>query len=274
MSESRFDLAILVRETKLLAKQAGLDVRVYLAGPAAAEVQKRYEQASPGVETTFVVTDTWKEARQTFFGDVKDSDLVVLPQSRRDSALWTPTLDRLPELMAGMFPRTNLLVIYPSLLGEKPLTGPVALPASQSFPALRGVDLDTAFRDQERITRLVQGGLPEDPAMAAEAIPLLVDSANLTPVDLADGVLLLHAHCGDRESPMLLVGYGRGEGAFFAQPESPHLLLALLSPRGDAPELHLRSLAQVAKRFRTPEVVSALPECRKASDVCSLLSPN
>jgi mannitol/fructose-specific phosphotransferase system IIA component (Ntr-type) len=49
-------------------------------------------------------------------------------------------------------------------------------------------------------------------------------------------------------------------------------VLALLSPKSDAPEIHLRSLAQVAKRFRQENVRDHLTEARTAEDVCRLLS--
>lgn len=275
LAEHRSDLGVLVRETKLLAKQAGLDLVVYLAGPASGDIQKRFEDASPGVETRFEVAGTWKEARQKLFAETRESDVLVLPQIRRDTALWTPTLDKLPELVAKTFPRTNLLVVYPAVrdLSEE-VSGPVALPASQGFPALRGVDLDPDLSDEARVSALVREGLPDDPPMAEEAIPLLVDSANLTPVELRDDTLLLHAHCGERKEPLLLVGHGGGEGGFFEQENTPRVLVALLSPRGDAPELHLRSLAQVAKRFRAPGVERAMEEARSASQVCNALSDN
>ena len=275
LAEHRSDLAVLVRESKLLAKQAGLDLVVYLAGPASGEIRKRFEKTSPGVETRFVVVDTWKEARQKLFAETREADVMLLPQIRRDTALWTPTLDKLPDLVAKTFPRINLLVVYPAVreFGGG-IEGPVALPATQGFPALRGVDLDPGLPDEARVAALARVGLPDDPSMAEEAIPLLVDSANLTPVELAEDTLLLHAHCGGREEPLLLVGHGGGGGGFFDQETTPRVLVALLSPRGDAPELHLRSLAQVAKRFRSPEVEAALAEARNASEVCAALSEN
>jgi len=271
LSEHRNDLGILFREVKLLCKQAGLNLHVYVAGEPAEELQKQMEATRPGVETRFVRHDTWKEARQELMQDIKDSDLLLLPQIRRDTALWTPTLDKLPELMERTFPNINLLVAYPAVRGATEDIGPVALPSTSHFPALRGVDLGEE-RDEGRIEQLVKRGLPAQPVMSKEAVPLLVDSAKLTPVELSEDALLLHAHCGDKEEPILLIGYGEGRGTFFDQEVTPRILVALLSPRGDAPELHLRSLARVAKRFRDPEVLAGLASAQSAAEVCSVLS--
>ncbi len=271
LSEHRNDLRILFRDVKLLCKQAGLDLHVYVAGEAAEGLQKLMETTRPGVETRFVTHDTWKEARQELMQEMKDSDLLLLPQIRRDAALWTPTLDKLPELMERTFPNINLLVAYPAVRGATEDLGPVALPSTNDFPALRGVDLGEE-RDETRIEQLVRRGLPAQPVMAKEAVPLLVDSAKLTPVELSQDALLLHAHCGDKEEPILLIGHGESRGTFFDLEKTPRILVALLSPRGDAPELHLRSLARVAKRFRDPDVIAGLAAAQSAAEICSILS--
>jgi Kef-type K+ transport system membrane component KefB len=272
MSEHRSDLTILIRETKLLAKQAGLDLYVYLTGPSAKDIQTRFEKAGPGVETAFITGETWKETRQKLFSDLHKSDLLIVPQIRRDTRLWTPTLDKIPELIVQTFPDVNFMLVYPSLYQAQEVIGPVALPASDAFPALRGVDLGRGVKNDARITALVQEGLPEDENMAKEAVPLLVDSAKFTPVELADGVLLLHAHCGERGEPLLLIGCGEGDGSFFDQEQTPRILVVLLSPRGDAPELHLRSLAKVAKKFREPGFAEQLDAAGNAQEVCIALS--
>ncbi|MEX2606160.1 MAG: cation:proton antiporter [Kiritimatiellia bacterium] len=272
LAEYRSDLTTLIREVKLLAKQAGLDIYVYLSGPATESLQERFEKASPGCETKFAIFPTWKECRQTFFADTGKQDLLILPQIRRDTALWTPTLDRLPEMTAREFPEINLLVIYPELQSGESFVGPIALPAGDTFPEIRGIDFSDGATDTEQITQLVDKGLPEGDSTNKNAVPLLIDSAKLTPVELTRDVVLLHAHCGHREGPLLLVGFSDQQHPFFDQEHPPKILVALLSPRNDAPELHLRSLAMVAKRFRQPGIGDQLATTRNAAEVCAILA--
>jgi Kef-type K+ transport system membrane component KefB len=273
LSEYRSDLATLIQETKGLAKQAGLDVHVYLSGPSAEQLKSRFEKTAPGCELAFTISPTWKESRQTLFSDCGKHDLLVLPQSRKNTALWTPTLDRLPEMLVREFPHTNLLIIYPELRSLEQPQGPVALPARESFPEVRGVPIPPGMIHEKIIPEIVNVGLPEEePSMVMEAIALLTDSATLTPVELSEECVLLHAHCGERDGPVLLVGVFSQPTIFFDVTPPPRIVLALLSPKTDAPEIHLRSLAQVAKRFRQEEVTQQLPQAKSAEDVCHLLS--
>lgn len=272
LAEYRNDLGTLLRETKRLAKQAGLKAHLYLSGPNAEDLQSRFEKTQPGCETRVTLCKTWKECRQQLFADIQADDLVVLPQIRRDTALWTPTLDPLPELLARQFPDINLLVVYPEIRTEETFQGPVAMPAGAAFPEMRGVDVPAGSDGEAKIARLIKEALPEDPDMVTAAIPALIDSAKMTPVELSADVVLLHGHCGNREEPLLVVGFLEGGDPFFSQSRPPRILVNLLSPRDDAPEVHLRSLARVAKRFRTPGLGEKLAQARRAEEVCRILA--
>lgn len=272
LAEYRKDLGTLLRETKLLAKQAGLNAHLYLSGPNAEDLQHQFEKTQPGCEIKVTLCKTWKECRQKLFADIDSDDLVVLPQIRRDTALWTPTLDPLPELLARQFPDINLIVVYPQIQSDEGLQGPVALPSATGFPEMRGVNLKAGQDAEANIARLVREGLPEDPEMVAAAIPALIDSAKMTPVELSPDVILLHGHCGNRDEPLLLIGYLEGREPFFDQAAPPRILVNLLSPRHDAPEVHLRSLARVAKRFRLAGLPEQLSQAANAEEVCRILA--
>ena len=273
LSERREDLGTLIRETKLLAKQIGAQLHVYLSGQPAEDLQARIEKIGPGCDTKYTLKDTWTEARKVLFDDVHEDDLIVLPQIRRNTVLWTPTLDRLPELIASRFPYTNFMIAYPAL-SSNPASGnaPLVLPPTNQFPAVHGVDLSPDLLNDDRIEQLVTRGLPNDPDMADDAFPLLRDSANLNPIELAPGVTLIHGHCGDKDHSILLVGHGSCPHPFMDLPKTPKVIVALLSPKNDTPEIHLRALAAVARRFRDPEVTTAIQEAETAIEICTILS--
>lgn len=274
LAEHRDDLGTLIRETKLLAKQIGAQLHVYLSGKAAVELEARIEKTSPGCDTTYIVKDTWTESRKRMFEEVHEDDLIVLPQIRRNTLLWTPTLDSLPELIARHFPYTNLLIAYPGL-SSNPIGGsaPVVLPATSKFPAVHGVDLPPELDGPERIQQLLDHGLSDDPDMADDAYPLLLDSAKLNPIELTHGVILIHGHCGQKENSVLLVGCGESDQPFLSLPHTPNVIVALISPRGDTPEIHLRALAAVARRFRDQDVTQAIDQAGSAQEICTILSP-
>ena len=272
LADQRDDLNQLMRETRLLAKQAGADLHVYLSADVAEALEARMEKIGPGCSTTYHVHTTWAETRKEMFDHIHDEDLIILPQVRRNTLLWTPTLDRLPELIAERFPFSNLIVAYPALTtGSLPPAAPIFVPASEAFPALHGVNLPDNLPAPDRIRRLAEEGLHGIPDMARAAIPLLQESARLNPVELAPDTILLHAHCGQQPHPLLLVGYSQSTLPFYQMAETPHFLVCLLSPRGDSPALHLQALARVARKFKTASIVEALSQAANAEEVCTIL---
>ncbi len=273
LSEHREDLLQLLREIRLLARQMGVDLHVYLAGKASDGLRKAIENAQPSGKTQFHVAETWAGARQLLFDHLGVNDFLLLPQIRRNTLLWTPTLDRLPALIAQRFADINFIVAYPAIPSDdESASAPIVVSSDGGFPSLRAVDFPGALTAEASIQFLLRNGMSDDPGMALAAAPALLDSARFNPVELAPGVILLHAHSGDRESPVLLVGCGKGQGRFFELPECPRVLMALISPKGDAPEIHLRSLAAVARRFRKPETAAAIADADSAETLCSLLT--
>jgi len=271
LAEHRSDLGILVREAKNLAKQAGLDVHVYLSGAPAEGLAKLFEKTPPGCEVRFTIHPTWRESRQALLEDIRKNDLLLFPQIRRDTALWTPTLDKFPETVARRFPDLNLIVVYPDNQATHSNVDLAALSETEDFPEARGVDITPEAKDSAVLEELVRQGMPDAPGMSARALELLTDSARITPVELAEGVMLLHAHCGQRAQPLLLAGVLNSHHSFFDQP-APRILIALLSPDNAPPEIHLRALSRVAKRFRNPDVVEALSSASSAVEVCRILT--
>jgi Kef-type K+ transport system membrane component KefB len=273
LSDQRDDLDQLMREARLLAKQAGADLQVYVSEDTAAELEARMEKIGPGCSTTYHISTTWAETRKEMFDHIHEDDLIVLPQIRRNTLLWTPTLDRLPELIAERYPQSNLIVVYPALRTEALNdNAPAYFPETDSFPAVYGVNLSSGLSAADRIRTLAQEGLRSDPDMALAAVPLLEESARLNPVELAPGTILLHAHCGQQSRPILLIGYSRTDAPFFELPKTPRLLVCLLSPRGDSPALHLQALAKVARKFHQPDLLDKLNRAADADEVCSVLS--
>ncbi len=273
LSEHREDLSLLLREIRILARQMGVDLHVYLAGKAAPALRAEIERTQPVGRTVFSTEETWASARQRLLEDLDEDALLLLPQIRRNTALWTPTLDRLPDIIAQRFPGVNFIVAYPPLATRRTEdTAPVALPAGGGFPALRGVNLPRDVAGEARVRLLLGLGFDDDPDLAVAAAEPLIESARFNPVELVPGVILLHAHSGERAEPVLLVGFGEIQGAFFGIEPGPRILLGLVSPRDDAPELHLRSLAAVAKRFRQEGISERLGAAKSAEEVCRVLT--
>ncbi len=272
LAEHRSDLPVLIREAKLLARQVGASLHVYVAGPPAASLRTRVEDATPAVPCVFTESDTWAEARGHLTKALHPDDLLLLPLERRNAVLWTPTLDRLPDLLAGRFPANNLLVVYPSLAAATVTAPPEPAPAPPVFPDLRPVDLPDGLTAEAAIHRLCRDGLADAPDLTDEAAALLLTSARTNPVEIAPGIVLVHAHVGQRDGALALVGRGQVAWSFPQPATPPKLLVALLSPKGHPPEIHLRALAALARRFRDPGLSDRILAAATATEVGEILA--
>ena len=272
LAEHRADLPILLRQSKLLAKQIGAPLAVYLAGPPAKRLQQELEETAPACAITFFSSSTWAEARSKMLEELHEDDLILVPLERRNTVLWTPTLDRLPDRIAANHPQNNLIVTYPGLTDATAMSSyePRLLEADDNSP-LQAVDFPSGADASGALKAIAGQAFPQDASIAEQAWRLLLQSARQNPVELLPGVVLVHAHCGQEAAAKVLIGKGK-MGWPFPEPASPpRVLVTLLSPTGHAPEVHLRALAALARRFRGAEIGEQILQAASAREVCAIL---
>jgi len=130
--EYRGDLDLLFSDAKRLCKQLGAELAVYLHGAAAEKLEQAVMQALPKCPLTVQRADTWSDSCTNLFQDIRKDCLVMLPQERKNSTLWTPALDRIPELIAARYPDVNFLVVFPALPRQGEETVLPMLPQEQN----------------------------------------------------------------------------------------------------------------------------------------------
>lgn len=270
LAERRPDLSQVIREVKHLARQAGTEVRVYLGTPAGDTLRQELEAAHPTVSLTFIEAESWGEVRARLFDEAREDDILMLPVERRGGVFWTPTLEKLPELIIGRFPNINLLLVYPALRDE--VAAEEALEGEQDGGTPEGIVMLPAILSAgtelgQALRQLVESGFKGNAEARAELLPLLDASARSYPVELTEGVVLLHAHAETLKYPVLLAGCGSG----YVLPNLPtpaRVILALVSPTNSPPEAHLRSLAGLARRFHDAEIAQAVAQSQTGQEVC------
>ncbi len=273
LAERRPDLSLVIREARFFARQTGTELRVYLVSLAGATLRQELTAGRDNGAPAMVEAESWGALRAKLFDEVREDDILLLPVERRGGVLWTPTLERLPELIIGRFPNINLLLAYPGLRGEvaeEPLedesqeahlSGIRLLPAQ--LPAEDGIEV--------ALTELLRAAFPGNSAALAELQPLLEASARSYPVELTAGAVLLHAHADTLTEPVLLVGCG-GNYELPNLPSPVRVLLALVSPNSLPPEAHLKSLAGLARRFHDEQTARAVASAGRAGEVCTLIT--
>jgi hypothetical protein len=270
LMERRSDLTPLLRDVGTLARQMALEIRIYVAGDEPSGLREQLNDRPDSRPVTVVSSHTLGEARTCLLEDLGPDDLVLLPSERRGASLWTPSMDRLPERVASRYPENNLLVAYPSLSPDwdsATFEPEDVSSASMTFSSLDlepGVSLDAGLR------RMVSATFPENPEQAEEAARLLAEAARSFPVPLADGVVLLHGHCGTISRPVLIVGKVADGWELPGMAERTTVALALLSPDGAPAEAHLAWLKYLAVACHDAAITACIA-AGSAEEICSLL---
>ncbi len=270
-SERRSDIRALVVESKRLARQLGADLCVYVCDPdAAPRLRDLIEDTPPEMPVTIHEKPDWPAVRQQLFDDIHPDDTALLPVERRRGAFWTPSLDRLPDVMAQQFPNVNIIAAYPAFVGAYQPTE-YEYSNVPGFGAIVPVNLDEAEQIDDAL-RLLVGGVAHLGAEARHRIHAsLSESIHGFPVDMASGVVLLHARCADIDAITLLVGMGNKEWEVPGLDVPQKTFLALLSPKNDSPENHLAALAGIARAFHDKSVVSKITTMTSAEAIAAVL---
>lgn len=282
LAERRPDLSLLIREARFFARQTGTELRAYVESMAGPLLRRELTADRNNAAPAIIEAESWGALRARLFDEVRADDILLLPVERRGGVLWTPTMERLPDLIVGRFPNITLLLAYPGLRGEEATQEPLDVPAAEGAVDTAGssgaagirllpAQLSAVDEVDVAVAELLRKAFPDDTAVVAELQPLLEASARSYPVELTAGVVLLHAHADTLEQPVLLVGCGAG----YELPNLPapaRVVLALVSPNSLPPEAHLKSLAGLARRFHDAQVAQTVANAPDANAVAHTIA--
>lgn len=273
LTEHRSDLELLFADVKRLGKQLGAELVVFVHGDHAENLQALMEETAPKCALSVECHANWSAARVRLFETISKDTLVILPQERKNSMLWTPTLDRVPELIAARYPTVNFVVAFPALPGQGKAP-PASLPKPErgTFPDLFAVKLPKNCEAEPAIALLLEESLDGDAQMIENSMEQLRLSAEHHPLELGEGIVLLHAHSGNRDKPALMIGTGQLQHPFYHAETPPRVLMVLITPVGFQASEHLRTLAAVAEVFRNRETAAELAHADSPEDVFHILS--
>jgi mannitol/fructose-specific phosphotransferase system IIA component (Ntr-type) len=100
------------------------------------------------------------------------------------------------------------------------------------------------------IRRLSDSVFPFDRVASGRLAAQFSAVARKEPIELAPGILLLHAHARGVALPTLAIGSRPGGWPIIALSSPVRVAVALVSPADSGPEAHLDALTQVATAFR------------------------
>lgn len=272
LAERRQDILALIRDAKWLARQGGAELWAFLSHPGAdARFRAMIDRVRPSIPVRYWRHLGWAEARAALFEAIRSDDMVILPMERPQSAFWTPSLQRLPEMVVSRFPETNILTVYPGLRSDGGL--------SAGLPDVRGLSAAVIACDEaggaKNATEAVQCMMDRigdwSPSLKNKALSQLLEAAGAYPVELLPGVVLLHTHAELNASPVILTAAGNWTWTLTGMKAPPRVLLALISPKDQAPELHLRLLSALARILGAHSAIKDPAGPMTAADVAAAL---
>ena len=238
------------RAVNLLAAGAG----VSLAGIAVAGDPEGARQAHaavrPRVAAAWEAVGGWGELPEHLRAALGPDDVVVLLGARRGTLAWTPRLQRVPAMLAGLSPE-GLAIVYPPE------------PEADEVPAIsEAVAPDRVVRLGSgsfvgAVGRMLEGVVDE--ASAREAANVVVRNEQQFSSEIVPGVVLPHVRLKGLPRPILVLGVSDAGIRFPLAKEPARLIFLLVSPAERAEE-HLRALADIARLLSTPGRVGELME--------------
>lgn len=207
------------------------------------------EVPSP-LELRFESFADWPELIRSLSERSNAADLVVLIGARQGTVAWSPALDRVPAMLAGL--EGGFLGIVPAA-GSDSLASEVGVDQRGSMAALLRPDalrLDLQGELAEALGMLLATLLPPERRDAQQVLRALVEDEIGFANEVLPGALVAHARSAALSAPRLAVGIHRGGLSHPRAPARVHLVAVLISPDDGPMQPHLARLARVAQRIR------------------------
>ncbi len=241
---------------KQMANELGAEIEGVVVQDDTARYKEAFSEISPQVPAEWRFVDRWAKLLPTLKETFVPDDLVVVLSARRGALSWHRELDRLPAVLpnSGV---DSFLMVFPSetrpttqrdfagtvlpraLAPERVIFELPRLPFEQAMDTM----LRSAFADDLPRLRQISAALA-----ASER-----DFSN----EILPGVVVPHAQVAGLPEPMLFLGISE-EGVDFPNASEPaRIIFVLLSPP-EAPEEHLRDLAEVVRLVGNQTRIQAL----------------
>lgn len=277
LSSRRHDLSSLLDDLKSLSRQLGADIKAFVIR-GEDELTAALEGLAAACPISVDVAGAWRKIQDAILQGLNEDDLLLLPCERRDSPLWHPGIENLQQLVVNRSIKQSFLMAYPSLQsGENAESAGISsvdntTSATNRSLSYYGINIPSDMRLEDALEVMVKRVL-EDSWLQKTILQQILASARSYPLSLGEGAALLHCHCDGISNPMLLVGTGgKGDKWQFNNLKGRyHTIMMLLSPKGDPQEIHLNTLADLARRFLDKDFITQLETANSSEAICELM---
>jgi len=268
--ESPGFLPALMAASRAWGRPVGSMEAMMIGAPASALVD-----AAEGLldERTAMSVPSWRDVPQALDAQASQNASFVVFSSRPGVKAWNPGHERLPVVLDAAFPDSSIVLWFLPAPAETASADDEAerprktAPQEEAgtFPAARhdwppivaaawsAGRIMTDMREEalvDAIRRLTDAVFPHDRGASGRLASEFSAVARKEPIELAPGVLLLHAHANGLALPTLAIGARPAGWPLVALTSPVRITVALVSPTSSGPELHLEALTQIAEAFR------------------------
>ena len=253
---------------KQLAAQLSVPVAVYGVKQSIERILPYMDSIQPSARIESKSLEKWEELIPVLEAEKKEGDMIGIFSARPGQIAWRPALNRLPQVLITHFPETSLALFYAPTYIEHDYKNLFLsrnllnlFTEETTYFTKKGISLDTCL--EELLLRRFS-------TEKSEKIKAHLSRGQYEAlVELRPGIILLHSHTEEVNTPVILMGASTG-GIDAERLRAPaHTVFILLSPAVMPPEEHLKLLALIASFLQPDEIAealktsSSLPDLRK-----------
>jgi mannitol/fructose-specific phosphotransferase system IIA component (Ntr-type) len=235
-----------------LAASLGAHLLLVVVQSDPAPYLERISRFKPAVPATARAVTSWVDALQTLRETLRRDDLVAVLSARPQTVAWHASLERVPGRLAALVPE-SFLVLYPPAPAHVGRVVPEeGVPRGLAKKRIVSEIAETSA--SAALDALLAPHYP--PARRDELLRTILHSDRGATLEIASGVVLVHARLDSLDVPELYLGRSP-TGVTFPGTGPAQLVFLLLSPAA-RPGEHLAALADVARLMASPGRVDAL----------------
>ncbi|MBN2735949.1 MAG: cation:proton antiporter [Spirochaetales bacterium] len=268
----RRDIHEFIKDVKHLSKSIGAEIMLHACGEDGNILFPAAQKAKPDTKLTTFNHNTWRELWHTILNGLNPDDFLIIPAYRRSCEMWSPAYDNLWEQASARYPQIDIAVCYHSLPEhEEIIYGKEQYEEDNSFPLLFSHEIKPGRSIESAIQSVTAEVFPARKKMAIKAAAILARAARTYPIELAPGIVLLHARFKDVNPTLLAVCHSEEGWQIRDFHVQTTILLVLLGPEDHPPEKHLKILSMIVSRIRDVLKNGSLTAVTSAKELTTIL---
>jgi len=271
-SEIHSDLLLLIAEIKHLSQQTHAEIVFYMSECQKEKLYAQINKFLPKmVKYKIIVKAHWNMLKSNLPDEIRLNDTLIIAMGVRQKFFRSPVADRFPLHLAEHFPHNNVFSVYSpySLVeneGAEASLDEKIQDCSPENPNMEAIQTKTPDFAEIISEISIKSGIEK-----AEIYDFLLSSLQLYPVELAVGVLLIHAHIENIACPQAYLWFQKENQEIIPTKFTPNVLAVVLNPRNSDPQIHLKTLSRIAGLFSNPQSHDAIENAENSNDLLNKL---